>query len=82
MSTIPDAVEWNMNTIAKWFSDEGETVDGVLAAMDLILALNGVPAIKAYKDMEEGIRQAEQSDGGFDKLFKLLIKPDPQERER
>jgi hypothetical protein len=82
MSTIPDAVEWNMNTIAKWFSDEGETVDGVLAAMDLILALNGVPAIKAYKDIEEGIRQAEQSDGGFDKLFKLLIKPDPQERER
>ena len=79
LATIPDAIEWNMNAIAKWYSGEGDQVEGSLALIDIMLSVNGVPAVKIYKDGMESIRQAEYSDG-FDKYFKLLIKPDPQER--
>jgi len=80
LAEIPKAIEWNMNKLAKWFAGEADDKEAVLAAVDLILATRGVPAVKAYKDFEEGFRQFENSEG-FDAWFKLLIKPDFKEAD-
>ncbi|MCP4127774.1 MAG: hypothetical protein GY753_12005 [Gammaproteobacteria bacterium] len=79
MSAV-QAVERNMNTLARWFSGDGGDTEAAVAAVDLVLATKGVPAVKIVKDFQESARQFEYSDG-FDAWFKLFVKPDPKERE-
>jgi len=74
------AMERNMNTLAGWFQGDIDSGEAALAAIDVGLALKGIPAVKMYEDMKESARQFERSDG-FDAWFKLLFKPDPEERE-
>lgn len=80
LATIPKAFEWNMNTIARWFRGDEEDKEAAVAAVDLLLATKGVPAVKIVKDFQESARQFNHSDG-WDRWFKLLFKPDPKERE-
>jgi hypothetical protein len=77
---VPDAIENNVGKLSKWFAGDADDMEAALAAVDIILATKGVPAVKAIKDFQEGFRQFENSEG-FDAWFKLLIKPDFKEKE-
>jgi len=74
------AFEWNMYTLAKWYKGDEENQEAVLAMIDIVLGYFGVPAVKFAKDLEESARQFEKADG-FESWFKLLVKPNPEERE-
>jgi hypothetical protein len=80
LAKIPQMVESNMGKISKWFAGDADDMEAAIAAADLILATQGVGAVKAVREADEGFRQFESSEG-FDAWFKLLIKPDFKEKE-
>jgi hypothetical protein len=74
------AIERNTQTLARWFKGDEEDSEAWLAVVEAILALKGVPAVKVAREMDESIRQFKHSKG-LDAAFKLVVKPDPKERE-
>jgi phosphopantetheine adenylyltransferase len=80
MGTIPDAIEWNMNTVARFFAGEKEVSDFALALTDMMLIMyRGANLVGQYEKMEESVKQFGEAEG-FDAFFKLGVKPNPKHR--
>jgi hypothetical protein len=79
LSSVPDAVEKNMEKIAGLFSGDTAVMEAAIALADLTLSLKGIPAVKAIRDIDAGFEQFKDDDG-FSAWWKLLVRDNYKER--
>jgi hypothetical protein len=66
-------------SLGNWL-EEGDAEHFVLVVRDIAQAMStasGVPVVRIYRDLTEGLKQAQQGDGTFNIVF-----PDPEKREK
>jgi hypothetical protein len=80
ISKFPEIVEYTTNTMAKFFRGDADAKDFGLAVVELWLAQKGLAAVRFYREMQESLRQFENTQD-LSRWFKLVFKPDYKEKE-